>query len=116
MEDQDTSIYTQQINFRVTPREKTEFQLRAKQDRVSLGTWVRERLLAAAGPGREERNRLVLLALGNEINRLTLLALYDQKDISSKESQADLERKASASAEALVDRWLSLLAPAKGGA
>ena len=105
MFDQEMSSYTEHFNFRVTPEEKKALEARAKQAGLPLGTWCREAVLAAVWPTGIERRRLVFLAMASEISRLTLLALFDQLDLSDPKLQAEIEQRAFASAEKLTDRW-----------
>lgn len=108
-------IYTQQLNIRLRPEEKQALENRATEAGKRPGEWSREALLDSCEVAPQERRRLVLLAIGNEINRLTLIALYNQEDISSEAFQQRIEQQARASAEVNVERWLRLSSRVRGG-
>ncbi|MDQ2775625.1 MAG: hypothetical protein M3Y57_12025 [Acidobacteriota bacterium] len=111
MKTKPTSICTEQFNIRLTAEEKKDLERRAKLAGVPLGTWGREQLLRVAWPPETERRRLVFAAMASENSRLTFVAAQDGTDLTSEESRERIERKARASAEALVDRWLGLNQP-----
>ena len=105
---QNGRIFTEQLNIRLRPSDKEALELRAVELQKSPGEIGRHILLESLEVSPEERRRLVLQAIGNEMTRLTMVAWSTGADISSEGFQEAIEGQARASAEGIVERWLSL--------
>ncbi len=105
---QNGRIFTEQLNIRLRPSDKEALETRAVELRKSAGEMSREVLLRSLQVSPEERRRLVLQAIGSEMNRLTMVAWHSGEDISTDSFQEEIEGRARASAEGIVERWLSL--------
>lgn len=101
-------IYTEQLNIRLRPEEKQALETQAAERGRSLGEWSRETLLQACAVTPEARKLMLVTVMGTEINRLTLMAVQDQLDLSSDSVRQEIERQASTQAAGILDRWLSL--------
>ena len=114
MEPDTPTIYSDMASIRLTPEQKKAIEEAARKAKMSPSEWARKQMLESIEPAPEARRIMLVNAIASEILLLTLAAIQNQEDVSTDKNRQRIEREAITTAEATLNRWLSLSESQKG--